>query len=146
MYVLFCSGMLNRIRCDVLHMECHAYDNGRWLNHSVQFLNVTQNLLKNVVDVIPYCGKVVDIVPPCNMNDMLSNYIRHAPCLPILFMVTCPWLLTDNLLLDVFHNRISQDLPPLEGRSHRKSNKTRVLNNSIPLDIHMYDVCSFSYT
>ena len=60
-------------------MECQGYGHARWWGHYIQFLGVIQNLLNNVADVIPYCAKVVYIVPPCDKDVMLSNYIIHAP-------------------------------------------------------------------
>ena len=38
-YVLFCSGMLNRARLNVWHIECHDCDHGRWKSHYVYFLD-----------------------------------------------------------------------------------------------------------
>ena len=63
-------------------MECPGYGHDRQQSHCVQFLDVIQNYLKNVGDVIQHGAKVVHIVPPCDKDVMLSNYIMYAPCIP----------------------------------------------------------------
>ena len=73
-------------------------------------LNVTQNMLKDVADVIPHCAKAVHIVSPCDKDVMLSYYIMDAPVFPIYIRVKCPWLLTGHLLLDIYHARFNHDL------------------------------------
>ena len=73
-------------------------------------LMLQKNVLKNVADVIPHCVKIVHIMPPCDKDVMLSNYIIYAPTSPVHLRVTCPWLLILHLLLDVYHTRLSQDL------------------------------------
>ena len=119
-------------------MECHAYDHGRWESYCVQFMIATQNLLKNVADGIPHCAKIVYIAPPCEKDVMLFNYIYIIPAFPVHFRITCPWLLTGQLLLDLYNAKLSQDVyinhgPPLLGKSHRKSTKAQMLKKSIPL-------------
>ena len=78
----FCSGVLNRTRHVVWQIECHANGHGRWQSHCAQFLDVTQNLLKNVADAIPHCSKDANTIPPFDNAVTLSSYIRYAPCFP----------------------------------------------------------------
>ena len=116
-------------------MECHAYGHDRWQTDCVQFLDVTQNLSKNVADVIPHCVKIMQIEPACDEDVMLSNYIMYAPLSNL--RVTCTWLLTGHLLLDLNHARFSKDLQmsyvsPMVRRSHRKSTRPRVFEKFIP--------------
>ena len=109
--LLFCSWTLNRARHDKCQMVCHAYGHDRWYSHCVHFLHFTQNLLKNVTDDIPYCTKVLHIMPPCDKDAMLSNYIMFSPtyptCLPKCYYIhirfTCPGLSTGHQLLDIDH-------------------------------------------
>ena len=67
--------MLKRTRHDGWLMACHAYGHGRWLSHCVQFLDVTQNLIKNVADVIP----------PVTRLCTLCTLVTKMLCCPIIF-------------------------------------------------------------
>ena len=77
-YLLFWDIKQNNASCVTDEMSCLC----PWqiVKPLCEFFGVTQNLLKNMADIIPYCTKVVHIVPPCDRNVILSNYIMYAPC------------------------------------------------------------------
>ena len=69
-------------------------------------------LVEECGNVIPHHTKVVDLVPTCEKDIMLSHYSMYAPHL--------------HLLLDLYHARFSQDLHkglglPTASRRHREA-------------------------
>ena len=69
-----------------------------------------------------------------------------APDFPLHLSITCSWLSTVYLLLDLYHARLCQDMHIshgllLAGRSCRRSTKARVFNESAFLEVHIFNVC-----
>ena len=128
--VLFCFRILKQqdMMCGRWNVMLMAIVEGKAI--CLQFFNVTQNLFKNVADVIPHSPKILHNVPPCDKDDILSNYIIHAPCLHCSPQGYLPKALTGHQLLDLYYARFRKNLymsygPTLVGRSQRKSIKAK---------------------
>ena len=100
-----------------------------------------KNLLNKVAQVILYCAKVVHI---CHLLTwMLCCPIYYLCSLPPLsnLKVTCPWLLTGYLLLDLHHARHTQDRPinhgPLRRQRPQKGLRNQFLEHINSTDPHI---------
>ena len=110
-------------------------------------LRCSQNLLNNVADVIPHCAKVVYIIQPCDKDVLLSNYIM---CVPMFLLsnlrVTCPWLSSGHLILDLHHARFSQDMhmspnPPYLAEV-QEEHEAKSVSRSLFIEVHVGKVCN----